>query len=428
MRKLLSVAFALFITSTVIAQSPEKMSYQAVLRDGQDALAINKDVVVTLSIISQEDASETVFYRETHRSQTNSSGLVSLEIGSGYDKQGSLSSIDWPNGNYSLKTQYVLVGINVTYQTITALNSYVYSFHANDSEQVSGFRVSSDVPSSSVFTDSQDASQVSLESTVLPSSNVQEAIEAHHQSIEITGDMKTTVYDAQEDGIIDNAHSINGLTLESSVPSEASFSDSQKASEVNLATAIDIDGDNNNETTVDLALNKLNDLLDDLWEQHDLAAADTEAETIGENRPCLATHYDETTGLLSFIPGTERRVSSKEHILYVQGEPVVHDNSTTKYYCHYIYEQASFVASSYQVIQESFLHKIEDVDQALYTSLIAHPSDDSQTEEVDQTLICKDSGTNSWGTVENWGDDKVCVFGVSFAKDDGTSVLDRGAV
>ena len=250
--------------------------------DGQDALAINKDVVVTLSIISQEDASETVFYRETQRSQTNSSGLVSLEIGSGYDKYGSLSSIDWPNGNYSLKTQYVLVGINVTYQTITALNSYVYSFHANDSEQVSGFRVSSDVPSSSVFTDSQDASQVSLESTVLPSSNVQEAIEAHHQSIEITGDMKRTVYDAQEDGIIDNAHSINGFTLEASVPSEASFSDSQKASEVNLATAIDIDGDNNNETTVELALNKLNDLLDDLWEQHDLAAADTEAEAIEE--------------------------------------------------------------------------------------------------------------------------------------------------
>ena len=118
--------------------------------------------------------------------------------------------------------------------------------------------------------------------------------------------MKRTVYDAQEDGIIDNAHSINGFTLEASVPSEASFSDSQKASEVNLATAIDIDGDNNNETTVELALNKLNDLLDDLWEQHDLAAADTEAEAIEENRPCLATHYDETTGLLSFIPGTER--------------------------------------------------------------------------------------------------------------------------
>ena len=369
MRRLLSVAFALFITSTVIAQSPEKMSYQVVLRDGQGALAINKNVVLTTSILSQDDV---VVYREKHNSQTNSSGLVSLEIGSGYDKQGSLSSIDWLNGDYSLKTQYVLEGINVSFETITALNSYVYSFHANDSEQVSGFRVSSDVPSSSVFTDSQDASQVSLESTVLPSSNVQEAIEAHHQSIEITGDMKRTVYDAQEDGIIDNAHSINGFTLEVSVPSEASFSDSQKASEVNLATAIDIDGDNNNETTVELALNKLNDLLDDLWEQHDLVAADTEAEATEENRPCLATHYDETTDLLSFIPGTERRASSKEDILYVQGEPIVHDNSTTKYYCHYIYEQASFVSRSYKVIEEGSLRLTEHPEQALSTSFLAY--------------------------------------------------------
>ena len=82
MRKLLSVAFALFISSTVIAQSAEKMTYQAVLRDGNDALAINENVELTLSIILQEDASEPV-YSEEHSSQTNSSGLVSLEIGSG---------------------------------------------------------------------------------------------------------------------------------------------------------------------------------------------------------------------------------------------------------------------------------------------------------------------------------------------------------
>ena len=429
MRKLLSAAFALFISSTILAQSSEKMSYQTVLRDGNGALAINKNVELTLSIISQEDTSEKVFYREEHSSETNSSGLVSLEIGSGSNSIGSLSSIDWRIGNYSLKTNYVLEGINVAFETSTALNSSVYAFHANDAVKSRGFSVLSDVPTSSVFTDSQDASQVSIESTVLTSSHVQEAIEALQQSIETTGDMKTTVYDVQEDGSIDNALSINGLTVEALVPSEASFSDNQKASEVNLATAIDIDGDSINETTVELALNKLNDLLEDLWEQHDsriILAADTEPEDIEENRPCLASHYDETTGL-SFIPGTERTVvESEEQVLYVQGESVLQDNTNTNNYCHYIYEQGTFAPSSYlarpyQVIQETFLHKTEDVDQT------AHPSDDSQIEDLDQTLICKDSGTNSWGTVENWGDDKVCVFGVSFAKDDGTSVLDRGA-
>ena len=44
-----------------------------------------------------------------------------------------------------------------------------------------------------------------------------------------------------------------------------------------------------------------------------------------------------------------------------------------------------------------------------------------------QPPLCRHAGTDNWGTVENWEDDAVCVFGVSFAKDDGRYVLDRGA-
>ena len=96
MKNLVHFFAFLLLTTGSLAQSPDKFHYQAVLRDTDNNLAINKNVKLTLSIISQEEASEPV-YSEEHSSQTNSSGLVSLEIGSGSNSTGSLSSIDWPN-------------------------------------------------------------------------------------------------------------------------------------------------------------------------------------------------------------------------------------------------------------------------------------------------------------------------------------------
>jgi len=79
MKKLL-LFIALFITAITFGQSPQKMSYQAVLRNSSSALITSAPVGMKISIL-QGSATGTVSYSETQRPNTNINGLVSLEIG-----------------------------------------------------------------------------------------------------------------------------------------------------------------------------------------------------------------------------------------------------------------------------------------------------------------------------------------------------------
>ena len=44
MKKLFTIFAAVFLTASVFAQSPEKMSYQAVIRNSSDALVTNTQI------------------------------------------------------------------------------------------------------------------------------------------------------------------------------------------------------------------------------------------------------------------------------------------------------------------------------------------------------------------------------------------------
>jgi hypothetical protein len=95
--------FFLFTTLSVFAQSPEKISYQAVIRDANNKLLANQTVGMQISIL-QTTPTGTVVYTETHSADTNINGLVSLEIGAG-STSGTFSSIDWSAGPYFIKTE-----------------------------------------------------------------------------------------------------------------------------------------------------------------------------------------------------------------------------------------------------------------------------------------------------------------------------------
>jgi hypothetical protein len=80
MRKLFTIVVAVLLTATVWAQSPEKMSYQAVIRNASDNLVTSQAVGMLISI-SQGSASGTAVYVETQTPTSNANGLVSIEIG-----------------------------------------------------------------------------------------------------------------------------------------------------------------------------------------------------------------------------------------------------------------------------------------------------------------------------------------------------------
>lgn len=155
MRRLFCAIIALFIGTSAFAQTPEKVSYQAVIRDAQGALVIDKELDIMMSILEGSELG-TAIYGETHSTQTNANGLVSLEIGSGQVGGSVFSSIDWGNGPYFIKTETMVDGETLT--SIAELLSVPYALHAKDASKVNGLTVATEVPEDAVFTDHQTAS------------------------------------------------------------------------------------------------------------------------------------------------------------------------------------------------------------------------------------------------------------------------------
>jgi hypothetical protein len=134
MRLLLS-SFALLITLFCSAQAPQRMSFQAVLRDAADALIVNSAVGLRISVLQGSVNGNAVFV-ETHSAVTNSNGLVSFEIGGGTMQNGSIAAVDWANGPFFLKTETDPDGgTNYTITGTTQLLSVPYALHAANNTQ-----------------------------------------------------------------------------------------------------------------------------------------------------------------------------------------------------------------------------------------------------------------------------------------------------
>lgn len=86
------------------AQAPEKMSYQAVIRNTANTLVTNQAVGMKISIL-QGSASGTAVYVETQTPTSNINGLVAVEIGTGAVVSGAFATINWANGPYFIKTE-----------------------------------------------------------------------------------------------------------------------------------------------------------------------------------------------------------------------------------------------------------------------------------------------------------------------------------
>ena len=104
MKKLITVIAAIIITASVFAQAPQKMSYQAVIRNAGNTLITNSPIGMRVSLL-QGSATGTVVYEETQTPTTNANGLATIEIGGGTVISGNINTIDWAAGPYYIKTE-----------------------------------------------------------------------------------------------------------------------------------------------------------------------------------------------------------------------------------------------------------------------------------------------------------------------------------
>lgn len=134
MKKIYSLVAGLLLTVSVLAQAPQKMSYQAVIRNSSNSLIISAPVGMQISIL-QGSSTGTVAYSETQTPSTNANGLASLEIGTGTPVTGTFGSIDWANGPYFIKTETDPTGgTNYTISGTSQLLSVPYALHAKTAD------------------------------------------------------------------------------------------------------------------------------------------------------------------------------------------------------------------------------------------------------------------------------------------------------
>ncbi len=145
MKKILfTLSAAILLSASIFAQSPEKMSYQAVVRDANSSLISNQTVGMQISIL-QGSVSGDALYVETQTPETNANGLISLEIGSGTVWLGDFSAIDWSDGPYFIKTETDPDGgTNYSIIGVSQLMSVPYALHAKTAETITGGIMESD--------------------------------------------------------------------------------------------------------------------------------------------------------------------------------------------------------------------------------------------------------------------------------------------
>ena len=132
MRRVFNVLTLVLLTAQVLAQPPEKMSYQAIIRNNSNQLVTNQTIRIKISILLGSPLGAVV-YTETQTPSTNDNGLVTIEIGGG----AGFIDINWANGPYFIQTETDPTGgTNYTITGTSQLLSVPYAMYAKKAGNV----------------------------------------------------------------------------------------------------------------------------------------------------------------------------------------------------------------------------------------------------------------------------------------------------
>lgn len=134
MKRIILTATAMVaLTLSTLAQAPESMKYQSVVRDASAGIIANQAVGMQFTIL-QGSVTGTNVYQETFAPTTNTNGLVNLELGTGTVVSGVFANIDWTAGPYFIETGLDAAG-GTTYVVMgtSQLMSVPYALYAKTS-------------------------------------------------------------------------------------------------------------------------------------------------------------------------------------------------------------------------------------------------------------------------------------------------------
>ena len=115
----------------IFAQSGQKLSYQAVIRNSANQLVTNTQLEVTIGIANSENGA--AVYTEHHTVTTNANGLISLMIGTGDNRTGDWGQIEWEHAYVTTNT--VVDGVPVTHKV--ELTAVAHAFYADNVDEES---------------------------------------------------------------------------------------------------------------------------------------------------------------------------------------------------------------------------------------------------------------------------------------------------
>lgn len=131
-----SAAIALLLLNVALAQSPEALKYQAVVRDANNAPLGSQAITVRISIL-ENSLTGTIAYEEAHSVTTSPIGLISLNVGEGTPLYGTFDAISWESYEHFLQVEVDQYGgSNYELLGTSQLLSVPYALFAKEAGQV----------------------------------------------------------------------------------------------------------------------------------------------------------------------------------------------------------------------------------------------------------------------------------------------------
>ncbi|MGE0077569.1 MAG: tail fiber domain-containing protein [Bacteroidales bacterium] len=131
MKKIYLIMIVFLSFGYTIAQTPQGINYQAVLRNAEGQIYANQTASIKISLANVDGT--VTYYSETHTITTNAFGVFAVVIGSGDEASSNFSGIPWNNGDIYLKVEAMLNGASSYTEVGTQmLQSVPYALYAAD--------------------------------------------------------------------------------------------------------------------------------------------------------------------------------------------------------------------------------------------------------------------------------------------------------